>query len=711
MGGRPADAGRWRSRAYPVGVDVALALREVTVWAGDRAVLDRVDWVVRPGDRWGLVGPNGAGKSTALQLLAGARGASEGRVVRAPGLHVLHLTQAGTLGPEAPATLEDALRQALAPLRRAEAAMEREAARLAADGGDLARYGAAQEAFEAAGGWRAERRVARDLVADAGGAPLSTPLASLSPAARRRVAWRVIEASAPDVVLLDEPTNGLSVPARDALAARLEALPAGTTVVAASHDRAFLARFARQTAQVKGGRLWSVRQPFDVAAPGWGHARRTAAMGPRPAGAPAPRDAAGADRGAGRSEGRGGTRRGPLLRADDVRVGGEADGVRATLRVDDGEVLAILGQGDAGPGLLLRALAAEVRPDAGEVAVRTGARVRFASAQDRGLGGASPWAATTRWLDDGKAAATLAAFGLPYDRWRAAPDALSGGERARAGLAALAASEADAWLLETPEDDLDLDGIEQLEDLLRDPARAAVVVTHDVRLADAVARDVATVEDGVLVRWRGGVAGWRRGVRRHEGDDGEGHGDAADPAADDGADPAARLEALEAEAAEVATALEDPTRLGERDAARLAARARALEAERMAAYDAAFPAPAPRYAAVEPPLRVAADREGDVLRFVQGDLPARPRMTRQVGAEGLDVVHVGLPDPEGGAWLPWARDRAVRACAALAFPVLAPDVVQVRAGRGRPPAPFEALPGGWWIATREAWERDAGWGS
>ncbi|MDR9390909.1 MAG: ATP-binding cassette domain-containing protein, partial [Trueperaceae bacterium] len=663
-------------------MDALASLRGVTVWADERAVLDRVDWTVRPGDRWGVVGPNGAGKSTLLALLAGARAPAEGRVVRAPGLRIAHLRQDGLALDDREATLADAVREALAPVRRAEAAMAREADRLAAGGGDLRRYGALQEAFEAAGGWRAERRVARAVTAAAGGAPPATRLADLPPDARRRVAWAVAEATRPDLLLLDEPTNGLTVPERDAFAAQVEALPAQTTLVAASHDRAWLARIARQTAQVKGGRLWSVRQPFDVAAPAWGHGRRTAAMGPRPVGRTTVR------------EGRG---RGPLLHAADLRVGGDgAAGVRASLRLEDGEVLAILGQGGGGPAALLRALAAEVRPDAGTVTVRPGARVRFASRRDRGLAGASPWAAVTRWVDDGRAASLLAAFGLPHDRWRATPDALSGGERARAGLAALAASEADLVLLETPEDDLDVGGLERLEDLLRAPGTAGVVVTHDVRFADAVARDVATVEDGVLVRWRGGVEGWRRGVRRRDGgaDDGRGalEGDAATA-------PASDVEALEAEAAEVAAALEDPTRLGLRDRARLEARARAVEAERMAAYDAGFAAPAPRYAAVEPPLRLTADRDGDVLAFAPGDLPAAPRMTRAAGAGELDVVHVSLPDPEGGAWLPWARDRVVRACLALTFPVLAPDVVQVRAGRGAPPPPFEAVPGGWWIAT------------
>jgi molybdate transport system ATP-binding protein len=50
---------------------VVIALRDVTVSYGGRAVLDRVSWTVRRGERWALLGPNGSGKSTLLSLVCG----------------------------------------------------------------------------------------------------------------------------------------------------------------------------------------------------------------------------------------------------------------------------------------------------------------------------------------------------------------------------------------------------------------------------------------------------------------------------------------------------------------------------------------------------------------------------------------------------------------------------------------------------------------
>jgi len=46
-------------------------MMDVTVRYGDALILDKVSWVVQPGERWALRGPNGAGKSTLLSLING----------------------------------------------------------------------------------------------------------------------------------------------------------------------------------------------------------------------------------------------------------------------------------------------------------------------------------------------------------------------------------------------------------------------------------------------------------------------------------------------------------------------------------------------------------------------------------------------------------------------------------------------------------------
>ena len=46
----------------------------------NRAVLDDVDWIIGPGDRYGIVGENGAGKTTLLRVIQGLQRLDAGRV-------------------------------------------------------------------------------------------------------------------------------------------------------------------------------------------------------------------------------------------------------------------------------------------------------------------------------------------------------------------------------------------------------------------------------------------------------------------------------------------------------------------------------------------------------------------------------------------------------------------------------------------------------
>ncbi len=46
-------------------------MSQVHIQYGDKVILDKINWEIKPGERWALLGPNGAGKSTLLSLING----------------------------------------------------------------------------------------------------------------------------------------------------------------------------------------------------------------------------------------------------------------------------------------------------------------------------------------------------------------------------------------------------------------------------------------------------------------------------------------------------------------------------------------------------------------------------------------------------------------------------------------------------------------
>lgn len=97
-------------------------------------------------------------------------------------------------------------------------------------------------------------------------------------------------------------------------------------------------------------------------------------------------------------------------------------------------------------------------------------------------------AALDHWLATGAAdlderlPAVLADLGLDTDAVRpheTPMTALSGGQAARVGLAALLVSRFDVVLLDEPTNDLDLDGLARLEQFVRDLRGGVVLVSHD----------------------------------------------------------------------------------------------------------------------------------------------------------------------------------------------------------------------------------------
>ncbi len=175
--------------------------------AAPRTVLRDVDMLVGPGDRIGIVGPNGAGKTTLLNLLTGRLAPTSGTV------RIGTTVEWGLYDQEL--TVEPVAKRAI------DAVTEIARTVPLADGTTVPATTICER-------FQFDNRLQ------------GSSIALLSGGERRRLALLRVLISAPNVLVLDEPTNDLDVDTLSALEDHLDGF-AGTLLVA-SHDRFVLDR-------------------------------------------------------------------------------------------------------------------------------------------------------------------------------------------------------------------------------------------------------------------------------------------------------------------------------------------------------------------------------------------------------------------------------------------------------------------------------------
>lgn len=168
-------------------------------------------------ERTGLVGRNGTGKTTLLRLIAGSGRPRRGSVHVKGRIGWLQQTLSAPPGR----TIADLFnaRAALAVMDRAEAGT--------ASADDLA-----------TADWTLSSRISATLARLGLTATPETPLTALSGGERTRAALAALILDAPDLLMLDEPTNNLDAEGRAAVRDLLHGWQGAAIVV--SHDRALL---------------------------------------------------------------------------------------------------------------------------------------------------------------------------------------------------------------------------------------------------------------------------------------------------------------------------------------------------------------------------------------------------------------------------------------------------------------------------------------
>src|SRR5205085_8856309 len=102
-----------------------------------------------------------------------------------------------------------------------------------------------------------------------------------------------------------------------------------------------------------------------------------------------------------------------------------------------------------------------------------------------------------------KAEAILQGLGFDRDSWQMETEKLSGGQQNRLGLARLLLSEPDVLLLDEPTNHLDVGAVEWLEEFLQSYAAGFVIVSHDRYFLDRACRRIIEIENGQATSYSG----------------------------------------------------------------------------------------------------------------------------------------------------------------------------------------------------------------
>ena len=200
-----------------VAVAYAAGLQEVSLGSGGNGrvyALQEINFIAQKGERIAVVGPNGAGKSTLFKLIVGTVKPSQGQVQifgHGPDGHICigYVPQRNEIDWSFPVTVEDVVMM-----------------------GRVGQIGLFR--------WprRADWEVVRASLARVSATHLAKKqIGELSGGQQQRIFIARALAQEAELLLLDEPLNGLDVPSQQAIFDVLDGLrPDGVTVLVATHD-------------------------------------------------------------------------------------------------------------------------------------------------------------------------------------------------------------------------------------------------------------------------------------------------------------------------------------------------------------------------------------------------------------------------------------------------------------------------------------------
>ena len=508
---------------------------------GARKVLENASLSLDDGERVAIIGKNGAGKSTLLKILCEQMPLDSGTLAKRPNLVARILPQDPHFRVDLSVreVCEASLQELVAIHKRVDeinALLQADSREFAQNTELLNELGTLTTQLDSIDGWDLEKRIT-ELIENFHLKELQDrAIGTLSGGELKRLALATILMQPADLYILDEPTNHLDVEVVEFLESKLNALKA--CVLFISHDRYFIDNCARRIIEVDSSKLTNFRGGYGAylsqkaamleslakehsrtlkllkAEEEWLHkgvqARRKrnvlrkervellrakAKQNPslmRQIRLELERESKHHNRTHSHNAQK------MIIECENlcVSMGGKPLIKNCSLRILQGDKIAIVGRNGAGKSSLLKVFLGEIAPQSGVI--------------KRGELKIGYFAQTRKELDDSKSLIEtfcpnggdhievrgksmhiygyLKSFLFPKDLLTQKIGALSGGEKTRVSLALLFTKQYDCLLLDEPTNDLDIATINILEEYLLSFSGALLLVSHDRYFIDKLAQ-------------------------------------------------------------------------------------------------------------------------------------------------------------------------------------------------------------------------------
>ncbi|MEK6304273.1 MAG: ABC-F family ATP-binding cassette domain-containing protein [Acidobacteriota bacterium] len=210
---RDDRVGDFRLQAVARAGDNVLSVSDLAIGRNSVALALGISFLLRRGERLGIIGPNGSGKTTFLKTIIGDLEAVEGGLIWGANVNLEYFDQELSTLDLSSTVIEEI---GVAAPRASPAELRSYLAKFLFPGDDILK-----------------------------------PVIALSGGERSRLALAKLIYGRANVLVLDEPTNHLDIPSREALEQALADYPG--TIVTVSHDRYFLDKIATEILHFENG--------------------------------------------------------------------------------------------------------------------------------------------------------------------------------------------------------------------------------------------------------------------------------------------------------------------------------------------------------------------------------------------------------------------------------------------------------------------------